>query len=185
MNIIEKNTLYIPEEHDKYNLLPNCHKYNFEIIIYDGWYLRKIKEVIGLNDYETDPYQKYKSYKEFFNEIDGWISRFPNSKKEIIEYQNNVIKLNNKDLWGIVKYVGKTDWSFTKNKYYYVVMYKENNNWVIDGIIDNEEYNSFQVWSEKCSDPVDLMKDFEITVDPSKELRNIFKTIMNSLKVNK
>lgn len=185
MNMIEKNILYIPEEHKKYNLLPNCHKYNFEIIIHDGLCLRKIKELTNMNDYETGPYQKYRSYKDFFNEIDSWISRFPNCKKEIIDYKNNVIKLNNKDLWGIVKYIGKSDWSFTKDKYYYVVMYKENGNWIIDGIIDNEEYNAFQVWSLGCSNPVDLIKDFEIIVDPSETLKEIFKNIMNSLMVNK
>ncbi len=86
--------------------------------------------------------------------------------------------MNNKNLWAIVKYIGKTNWNFTKNKYYYVVMYKENNSWVIGGIIDNEEYDAFEVWSPKCTHPVNLIKDFEIVVDPSNNLKKEFAKIM-------
>lgn len=171
-------TIYIPEAHKKYDVLPNCRKYNFEIIIHNGWLLRKIKELTNMNDYDTDPYQKYRTYNEFFEEIDNWINKFPNCKKEIIAYKNYVIKLNNKDMWGIVKYIGESNWNFTKDKYYYVVMYIENNSWVIDGIIDNEEYNSFMVWSPRCTDPVDLMNDFEIMVDPSNKLKELFAKII-------
>lgn len=69
-----------------------------------------------MNDYDIYTYQKYRSYKELFKEINSWINKFPNCKKEIIVYKNSLIKLNNKDLWGIVKYIGESNWNFTKNK---------------------------------------------------------------------
>lgn len=89
--------------------------------------------------------------------------------------------MNNKDIWAIVKYIGKSNWSFTKNHYYYVVMYVDNNSWIIGGIIDNEEYNSFHVWSPKSTNPVDLINDFKIIIDPSNNLENEFIKIMKSI----
>lgn len=175
----EIGMIYIPEEHKKYDVLPNCRKYNVEMIIRDDTSLKKIKELSGMSDFETNPYQRYKSYQDFYEEMDSWIKKFPKYKKEIIEYKNSVKKLNNKDLWAIVEYIGESNWSFTKNKYYYVVMYIDNNSWKIDGVIDNEEYNSFIVWSPKCTNPVDLANDFKIVVDPSNNLKNEFIKIMH------
>ena len=182
MNNNELKTIYIPEKHKKYDVLPTCRKYNFEIIIPNNNLLREIEQLTGKTDYMgLHPYQRFKSYEEFFNEIDNLISQFPNYKQKIIEYKNSVIKMNNKDLWAIVEYLGESNWNFTKNKYYYVVMYKENDSWVIDGVIDNEEYDAFQVWSLKCTNPVNLNKDFKIIVDPSNTLKNEFAKIMQSI----
>ena len=129
---------YIPETHKKYGVLPICKKYNFEMFIWDYKLLKKIKNLTNMKDYEVYPYQKYKSYEEFLNEIDKWIEKFPNYEQEIIEYKDSIIKMNNKDLWAIIQYIGETNYSFTKGKYYYVPMYIENNSWIIGGVIDNE-----------------------------------------------
>ncbi len=60
-------------------------------------------------------------------------------------------------------------------------MYKENNYWKIDGLIDNEEYNSFPVWLPGNTDQVNLLKDLKIIVDPSNNLKSEFMKIMNKL----
>lgn len=69
LNVIENNrencTVYIPEAHKKYNVLPTCRKYNYEMIVWKDNFLRTIKELTGMTDHETCPYQHYKSYKEF------------------------------------------------------------------------------------------------------------------------
>ena len=177
----EIRTIYIPSSHKSYNVLPISRRFNLEIIIVDLNLKNKIRKLTNMTDHETSTYQNYESYEDFFDVIDSWVNKFPIYKKEILEYKNSVIKINNKDLWAIVKYVGKSNRNFTKNKYYYVVMYKENNSWIINGIIDNEECDAFHVWSPKCTHPVNLIKDFEIVVDPSNSLSKEFAKIMKNV----
>lgn len=177
----EIRTIYIPSSHKTYNVLPISRRFNFEIIIVDLNLKNKIRKLTNMTDHETSTYQNYESYEDFCDVIDSWVNKFPIYKKEILEYKNSVIKMNNKDLWAIVKYIGKSNWNFTKNNYYYVVMYKDNNSWIINGIIDNEEYDAFQVWLPKCTHPVNLVKDFEIVIDPSNNLLKEFAKIMKSI----
>lgn len=173
--------MYIPNAHKKYDVLPTCRKYNIEMIVWDSNLLNKIQKLTNMTDYMVCPYQRYKSYEDFSREIESWIHEFPNAKQEILEYKNSVIKMNNKDLWAIVQYIGESNWGFTKNKYYYVVMYVENNSWIIRGIIDNEEYDAFLTWSLNCTNPVDLIKDLKIVIDPSHNLENEFVKIMEDI----
>lgn len=176
------NTIYIPESHKKYDVLPFHRKYNMEMFVWDNRLLDKIKKLTNMDDHTTYPYYHYKSYNDFLDEIENWISNFPNAKQEILEYKNSVIKMNNKDLWAIVQYIGESNWGFTKNKYYYyVVMYIENNSWIIWGIIDNEEYSAFLVWDPKCTNPVNLIKDLKIVMDPSHNLEKEFARIMENI----
>ncbi len=171
---------YIPKTHEKYNILPTCRKYNVEIFVWDNALLKKIQKLTNMTDHMVCPYQRYKSYEEFLEEIDNWINKFPNFKQEIIEYKDSIIKMNNKDLWGIIQYIGETNYSFTNGNYYYVPMYVENNSWIMGGIIDNEEYTDFDVWSSNCTNPINLIKDFKIIIDPSNSLNELFNRRMNS-----
>lgn len=172
---------YIPKTHEKYNILPTCRKYNVEIFVWDNVLLKKIQKLTNMTDHMVCPYQRYKSYEEFLEEIDNWINKFPNFEQEIIEYKHSIIKMNNKDLWGIIQYSGETNYGFTKGMYYYVPMYVENNSWIIGGVIDNEEYTDFEVWSSKCTTPINLTTDFKIIIDPSNRLREVFDKRMNSI----
>lgn len=181
MNNNELSTIYIPENHKKYDVLSTCKKYNFEMIISDNNLLHEIEQLTCITDYMgLHPYQRFKSYKEFFDEIDSLISKFPTYEQKIIQYKNSVIKMNNKDLWAIVEYIGESNRNFTKNKYYYVVMYVESNYWTLRGIIDNEEYDTFLVWDPNSTNPINLNKDFRIIIDPSNTLKNEFTKIMQS-----
>lgn len=45
-------------------------------------------------------------------------------------------------------------------------------------MIDNEEYNSFPVWLPGNTNPVNLLKDLKIIIDPSNNLKNEFMKIM-------
>ena len=164
---------YIPKKHEMYDLLPNCKKYDFEIFIYDYNKLKNIQKLTNIPDMIINPYQRYKTYEEFFEELKNLIDEYPNYKNEFIEYKNSIIKMNNKDLWSIVQYTGETNFGFTKGKYYYVPMYIENNSWVFGGIIDNEEYCagvSFNI-------PIKFDKDFKIIIDESNNLSKIFNDI--------
>jgi len=173
------SNVYIPETHKKYNVLKNHRIYNEEMFVWNEALLRNIEE--HTNMVNTYPYYRYKTYQDFYQVINEWLIKYPEIKKEILNFKNSIIKLNNKDLWGIVKYIGKSNFGFTQNDYYYVVMYKENNCWKIDGIIDNEEYNSFPVWLPGNTNQVNLLKDLKIIIDPSNNLKNEFMKIMNKL----
>ena len=151
------------------------------MIVWDYTLLNKIQKLTNMSDHIASPYYRYESYQDFFDEMDNWINKFPNCKQEIIEYKDSIIKMNNKDLWAIVQYVGESNWNFTKNNYYYVVMYIENNSWKIEGIIDNEEYDAFMIWSPKCTNPVDLLKDLKIIIDSSNILEEKIAEIMKNL----
>lgn len=173
------SNIYIPENHKKYNVLKYHRKYNKEFFAWDGVLLRKIEKYTNMIN--TYPYYRYKTYQDFYRVIDEWLIKYPKIKQEIVNFKNSIIKLNNKDLWGIVQYIGKSNFGFTQNDYYYVVMYKENNCWKISGIIDNEEYNSFPVWLPENTNPVNLLKDLKIIIDPSNNLKNEFMKIMKRL----
>lgn len=78
MNNDELRTIYIPENHKKYDVLATCRKYNFEIIILNNNLLHEVERLTGITDYmRLHPYQRFKTYKEFLDEIDGLISKFP------------------------------------------------------------------------------------------------------------
>ncbi len=55
----------------------------------------------------TYPYYRYKTYQDFYRVINEWLIKYPEIKQEIMNFKNSIIKLNNKDLWGIVQYIGK------------------------------------------------------------------------------
>ena len=171
--------IYIPDAHKKYNVLPRHRESNVEIFMWDNPLLSKIeKETHMINVY---PYYNYNTYQDFYKVIDEWIEKYPNIASEIKDFKKSLIMLNNKDNWAIVQYIGSTNWSFTNNNYYYVVMYKENNHWKIYGIIDNEEYDASIAWSKRCTDPLDLLKDLKIIIDPSNNLKNEFIKIMKKI----
>lgn len=170
---------YIPESHKKYNVLPNCVKYNFELIVPDDILLKKIEKLVHKTDYMgLHPYQRFKSYQECFDELEALTNEFPNYKDEILKYKDSIIKMNNKDMWAIVKYIGESNWNFTKDKYYYVVIYLEKDSLIVEGIIDNEEYSAFSMWLPGNTNQINLSTDFEIVLDPSGCLNNEFKKIM-------
>ena len=173
---------YIPNSHKKYNLLPICILNDVEMIITDISLRNKIEKIVNkTKGMRLHPYCRFKTYQDYFNELEDLINQFPNYKVDILEYKNSIVKMNNKDLWAIVKYIGESNFSFTKDKYYYVVMYLENNSWIIEGIIDNEEYDAFQVWLPGNTNPINLNTDFEIVIDPSNCLNEEFKNIMSSI----
>lgn len=172
---------HIPKAHTKYDVLPNCKKYGFEIFIWDNELLKKIEKLTNMTDYMgLCPYQRYRSYEEFLDEISNLINKFPKYEQEIIEYKDSIIKMNNKEQWAIIQYIGETNFGFTKGRYYYVPMYIENNSWIFSGIIDNEEYSVGVSWNP----PINLNKDFKIIIDPSNKLKDEFSKKMNMINDN-
>lgn len=148
------------ELHEKYNLLPNERKNKIITLIWPSSYFEKFKKRTHLLDHEISPYGRFESFEELLSELEEWKRKYPDIQKEIEKYKNEIIELNNREKWSIVKYIGESCFSYTKDHYYYVTKVVEYNNEKYYCIIDNEEYNAFL---EK-----ELYK-FEMIIDKTKE----------------
>ncbi len=177
---------YIPQKHLKYDVLPRCRKNGGEVIVYDS------KTYDAIHDKGCDlsfPYN-IRSYEEYYDEIDRCIARYPQLKKLLKEYKENLLEWNNKDVWGIVKYHGESNDSFTKERCYYVPIGEKEGKLIPNsGIIDDEEWTSYEAWSFSKRAPRttdtesgfivhDTIKferpRFEIILDPSGRLKQYF-----------
>jgi len=158
---------YIPKEHLKYDILPNSRKGNWEVISYDS---NLMNELLNAN-VDISPYDP-KTMEDFYDEIDECIQKYPKQKELLLKFKEDLINRNNKLNWGIIKYLGKTNGEFTHNRCYYVPMFKRNNEVIVDGIIDDEEFTSYLV-SGLNGNYYNL--DFEIVEDPFNNLKNIIK----------
>lgn len=165
----EINTIYIPKEHEKYNLLPSCRRWNIEMIIWDPHIIREIKKITNKMYHELSPYGRFNSYKQLYKEVDSWIKEYPAHKQLFQSYKESLKTLNNKDIWGIVKYNGESTFEFTNGNYYYIATIIENGKYEPIGIIDNEEYSAFIYWDKET---FKLPKEFEIIIDLSNKITN-------------
>ena len=155
---------YIPREHKKYNILPSSRKGNWEVVSYDSDMLNQLIDVGCDISY---PYQPT-TLEEYYNEIDNCIKQCPKIESLLNDYKNDLINRNNKTNWGIVKYIGESNDSFTNGRYYYVPMFKKNDQVIIDGIIDDEEFTSYVEWTDSNFNNT----EFEVIVDPFDVLFN-------------
>ena len=167
---------FIPKEHEKYDLLPNARKNGWEVFEYDSELLNKLQEE-GCDI--SFPYYPA-SYNEYYSKIDDCIKRFPKMQNMLEEYKQRLIQMNDKHKWGIVKYNGETNSSFTKGRFYYVPIYVKENETIVSGVIDDEEFTAYKGWSF-LDKPIkkDELKNitfttpaFEIIIDPDGVIAN-------------
>ncbi len=104
---------YIPEKHMKYDLLPMSRRNGGEVIIYDS----KLFDVMhDRGCYLSFPYN-IGSYEEYYKEIDTYMSKYPHFVYLLQKYKEYLIQWNNKNIWGIVRYHGESNSSFTKDRF--------------------------------------------------------------------
>ena len=136
---------YVPEEHKKYNMLPECERLGGEAFEYIPETVYYVSEIIG-KDYSIFPYN-YESYESYFSELDRIISDFSDNAEtvELIEkLRKEITDLNQKEEWSILKYVGPpgdNGFGLTPGKNYYWPTSKSNP--VYRGVIDNEEFTAY------------------------------------------
>lgn len=120
---------YIPEKHKKYNLLPFCRKNGYEVFEYPSELLFEIGD-INIKLCQTITPYGYKSYKEYYSTLDWLIKRNRRNKKlsRLLRlFKKEMIRLNNKDLWSVLKYTGETnEFHLTHGRAYYWPCTKEN-----------------------------------------------------------
>lgn len=136
---------YIPKEHEKYDLLPYCRKDGGEVFEYAGELLSETEKLID-SHITLMPYN-YDSYDEYFTMIDSLIEKYSNDVKivkRLMQVRKMVFKLNQKEEWSILKYIGPTDdacFGLTHGKNYYWPCSKENP--IYRGVIDDEEFTAY------------------------------------------
>lgn len=141
---------YIPKEHEKYDLLPFCRKNGGEVFEYPSELIDEAEELLetasGLIPYG------YKSYEEYFNYIDALIKENSNCENIVIklkELRDMVTKMNKKEDWSILRYIGQSTDSacgLTNGKNYYWPTRKDEP--FYSGVIDDEEFTSYQYPTE-------------------------------------
>lgn len=134
---------YIPQKHMKYNLLPFCRKNGGEVFEYPD--MEEIEKYLEPGE-TLIPYG-YKSYEEYYTEVDRIMERYalnPEVKSLFENFKSQMIELNQKEEWSIVKYIGPdydSGSGLTKNRFYYWPTTK--NNPVYSGVVDDEEFTSY------------------------------------------
>lgn len=152
---------YIPEKHKKYNLLPYCREKGGEVFSYPTKLLNKLEEY--LPDGENMMPYGYKSYDEYYSEMDKLAEQFfkePESLKFYTEFRSEMNKMNVKENWSVLRYVGKSDkgcMGLTKGNIYYWPCNIEKP--VYEGVIDDEEFTSYLYPTEA--------NEWEILEDPT------------------
>lgn len=177
---------YIPEKHKQYDILPWCREKGGEVLVYDG---KMFDQIQNKGCDLSFPYG-IKSYEEYYGEIDACMIKYPHLRKLLQDYKEDLLVWNNKDVWGIVRYNGENNSSFTKGRCYYVPIGKEDDNLLPgSGVIDDEEFTAYECWDlsgqpHKTTDveggfsaEEDIRLErprFEIILDPSGRLKRYF-----------
>ena len=136
---------YIPKEHQKYNILPECQKNGGEVFDYPSKLIAEAEQLLGSSE-GLFPYN-FDSYDQYFSSIDYLIKA--NSQNfeivnKLIEVREMVWKMNQKEEWSILRYVGPSKYGIcglTTGKLYYWPTRKEKP--VYCGVIDDEEFTAY------------------------------------------
>lgn len=137
--------VYIPKEHEKYDVLPICRREGGEVFEYPSELIHEVEKLIGSSP-DIFPYN-YESYEEYFAAIDNLISAHKADSflvSKLKELRETVRRMNQKEEWSILRYVGPSDGSLTgitHGKTYYWPTRKDNP--VYCGVVDDEEFTAY------------------------------------------
>jgi len=158
---------YIPESHEKYNLLSWCNKNGREVFSYPSSLEGGISSKLPEGE-DVIPYG-YNSYAEFDEQLDLYIEQYGTLNGEIsdfgqliIKYKEIIHKMNVKENWSVLKYLGESTnnvTGLTHGEYYYWPCSIEHPEY--EGIITNNEFTSYIAWaieSPEISDEYEVIK---------------------------
>ena len=136
---------YIPAEHEQYNLLPLCRKDGGEVFDYPSKLIYEVEQILGSSE-GLFPYN-FDSYEDYFASVDALIAKHGAESaivQKLRDVREMVAKMNCKEEWSVLKYVGPSDdscFGLTNSKNYYWPTRKENP--VYCGVIDDEEFTAY------------------------------------------
>ena len=151
---------YIPEKHQKYDLLPRSRKHGGEVFSYPS--LLDTLEKYLPEGYNMVPYG-YDSYDAYYTEMDIYASKWFQDEKTADLYKKfkqEMLQMNIKEHWSVLRYVGKSDerlFGLTHGNIYYWPCSLDRP--VYEGVIDDEEFTSYWYSTEAS--------DWEILEDPT------------------
>lgn len=148
---------YIPEKHQKYDLLPMCRKEGGEVFSYSSEMEHQIADLLPEHE-SVIPYG-YDSYEAFDKQLAGYITQYGTEDGKLnrlgqllSEYKSDIKRRNIKENWSVLKYIGESTGGiggFTHGRYYYWPCFVEGPEY--EGVIDDEEFTSYLA-SIGCSD---------------------------------
>lgn len=136
---------YIPAEHEQYNLLPLCRKDGGEVFDYPSKLIYEAEQMLGSSE-GLFPYN-FNSYEDYYASVDTLIVKHSAERaivQKLRDVREMVAKMNRKEEWSVLKYVGPSDdscFGLTNGKNYYWPTRKENP--VFCGVIDDEEFTAY------------------------------------------
>lgn len=148
---------YIPEAHEKYNLLPLCRENGGEVFSYPGE-LSVIDDILQERESEDTeapehpaslitPYS-FDCYEDYYAMLERYAEKYrgvdPELSDAILALEEAVRKMNVKEEWSVVRYVGEdlgNAFSLTPGRYYYWPCSIAHPDY--EGVIDNEEFTSY------------------------------------------
>lgn len=135
---------YIPINHEQYDLLPLCRKDGGEVFDYPSKLIYEAEQLLGSSE-GLFPYN-FDSYEDYYVSVDALIAKHEADGavvQKLHEVREMVAKMNHKEEWSILKYIGPSDdscFGLTNGKNYYWPTRKENP--VYCGVIDDEEFTA-------------------------------------------
>lgn len=136
---------YIPINHEQYDLLPLCRKDGGEVFDYPSKLIYEAEQMLESSEM-LFPYN-FSSYEDYYASVDALIAKH-SADGEIVqklhEVREMVVKMNRKEEWSVLKYVGPSDdscFGLTHGRNYYWPTHKENP--VFCGVIDDEEFTAY------------------------------------------
>jgi len=136
---------YIPEKHEKYDLLPLCRKRGGEVFDYPAKLISEAEKYIdaskGLLPYNFDSYDEYYGY---LDELIAACENQSDAAKALARVKQGVLEMNQKEEWSVLRYLGPSDdghFGLTHGKIYYWPTRKSNP--VYCGVVDDEEFTAY------------------------------------------
>lgn len=136
---------YIPINHEQYDLLPLCRKDGGEVFDYPSKLIYEAEQMLGSSE-GLFPHN-FSSYEDYYASVDALIAKH-SADCEIVqklhEVREMIIKMNRKEEWSVLKYVGPSDdscFGLTHGRNYYWPTRQENP--VFCGVIDDEEFTAY------------------------------------------
>lgn len=149
---------YIPENHKKYDLLPNLIKNGGEVFSYPTELVDKVSSYYP-SDEHFIPYG-YDSYQEYYDYLDKHKREATDPK--LIELLNELRReiecYNKKEDWSVCRYIGSTTSLISglqNGKCYYWPCCADNP--VYEGVIDDEEFTSY--WYATSPELWEILED--------------------------
>lgn len=131
---------YIPQNHQRYGVLPLSAHCQREVFVYPSKLLDEVQAAI---DEQLIPYgfESYHHYDTYLKELQ---IKYPCSCDKLLQLRKRITELNQKEEWSVLRYIGPDTDSILglkHNQVYYWPCSFNNPKYI--GVIDDEEFTNY------------------------------------------